>query len=136
MRVFHIIFTQNCFLPSSAAIASSFLSQTFPILSLISTSLKIPNSYPFPSNFLKTLKPPICSTLNRFLSSPHQIRSTIAPKSGSKRKGKESMRGESPLHYDHSSYLSREAFNRYSIRNITFGRVVNFSHLDFMGFNQ
>ena len=36
----------------------------------------------------------------------------------------------------HSSYPSLEAFKRYSTNTITFGRVVNFGHLDFMGFNQ
>ena len=60
----------------------------------------------------------------------------VAPKAGSKRKGKESMRDELPPHFDHSSYPSQEAFNRYSTRTITFGRVVNFTHLGFIGFNQ
>ena len=46
------------------------------------------------------------------------------------------MREESPPHFDHSDYPSLEAFKRYSTRTITFGRVVNFSHLDFIGFNQ
>ena len=46
------------------------------------------------------------------------------------------MREESPPHFDHSGYPSPDAFNNYSTRNITFGRILNFTHLDFMGFNQ
>ena len=60
----------------------------------------------------------------------------MAPRAGSKRKGNEPMREESPPHFDHSNYPSLEAFNRYFTRNITFGRILNFTHLDFMGFNQ
>ena len=57
-------------------------------------------------------------------------------KVGSKRKGKSPMQEDSPPHYDHSGYPSREAFNRFSTRNINFGKIPNFSHLDFMNFNQ
>ena len=60
----------------------------------------------------------------------------MAPKAGSKCKGKETIHGESPIRYDNSSYPSQEAFDRYSTRTITFGRVINFSHLVFIGFNQ
>ena len=60
----------------------------------------------------------------------------MALRAGSKRKGKEPMRKESPPHFDHSSYSSLDAFNWYSTRNITFARIVNFTHLDFMSFNQ
>ena len=55
---------------------------------------------------------------------------------GFKRKGKALMQEDSPPHYDHSGYPSREAFNRFSTRNINFGRIPNFSHLDFMNVNQ
>ena len=54
----------------------------------------------------------------------------------SKRKGKDPMQEDFPPHYDHSGYLSREAFNHFSSRNINFCRIPNFSHLDFMNFNQ
>ena len=63
--------------------------------------------------------------------------STMASsRTGSKRKGKAPMQEDSPPHYDHSGYLSRESFNRFSTRNINFGRIPNFSSLDFMNFNQ
>ena len=57
-------------------------------------------------------------------------------KVGSKRKGKEKIHEDLPLHYDHSTYPSQEAFARYSTRTITFGKVINFAYLDFIGFNQ
>ena len=60
----------------------------------------------------------------------------MAPMVGSKRKGKEPMRKESPPHFNHFRYPSLEAIKRYSSRTITFGRLVNFGHLDFIGFNQ
>ena len=60
----------------------------------------------------------------------------MGPKVGSKCKGNEPICEESPLRYDHSSYPSQEAFDMYSTRTITYGRIVNFGHLDFMGFNQ
>ena len=46
------------------------------------------------------------------------------------------MREDSPPHFDHSIYPSRDAFNCYSTRNINYGRIPNFTHLDFMHFNQ
>ena len=68
---------------------------------------------------------------------PFTIRSTMASsRAGSKRKGKAPMQEDSPPHYDHSGYPSREAFNCFSTRNINFGRIYNFSHLYFMNFNQ
>ena len=57
-------------------------------------------------------------------------------KAGSKRKGKEPMREDSFPYFDHSSYPSRDAFKYYSTRNINYGRIPNFTHLDFMHFNQ
>ena len=60
----------------------------------------------------------------------------MAPKVGSKCKGKERICEDSLLHYDHSAYPSQEAFDRYSTRPITFGTVINFAHLDFIVFNQ
>ena len=63
-------------------------------------------------------------------------RLTRAPRAGSKHKGKKPFRAESPLRYDNSSYPSQQAFDRYSTGNITFHRVINFEHLDFIGFNQ
>ena len=60
----------------------------------------------------------------------------MTPKVGSKHKGKEPIHEESPLRYDNSSYHSQEAFNRYSTKPITYGRIVNFEHLNFIGFNQ
>ena len=60
----------------------------------------------------------------------------MAPKVRSKCKGKAPIREDSPFQYDHSSCPSQEAFDRYSTKIITYGRIVNFEHLDFMGFNQ
>ena len=60
----------------------------------------------------------------------------MAPRPGSKRKRKEPMREESPPHFDHSGYPSLDAFKKYSTRNITFDMILNFTHLDFMHFNQ
>ena len=60
----------------------------------------------------------------------------MAPKVGSKLKGKEPIRKDSLPRFDHSSYPSQETFDRYSTRTITYGRIVNFEHLGFMGFNQ
>ena len=60
----------------------------------------------------------------------------MALKVGSKHKGKEPIREESPLRYDNSSYPSQEAFDRYYTRTVTYGRIVNFEHLNFIGFNQ
>ena len=60
----------------------------------------------------------------------------MAPRAGAKRKGKEPLCEDSPPHFDSSSYLSLEAFKRYSTRTITFGRIIKFDHLNFMDFNQ
>ena len=60
----------------------------------------------------------------------------MAPKVGSKRKEKELICDDSPPQFDHLSYPSVEAFKRCFPQTITFGRVVNFSHLDFISFNQ
>ena len=65
---------------------------------------------------------------------PYTNRSTIAPKAGSKRKGKEPI-CDSPPYFDHFGYPTLEAFKRYSTRTITFGRIIKFDHLDFIGFN-
>ena len=46
------------------------------------------------------------------------------------------MRKESPPHFDHYGYPFLEALKRYSTCTITFGRLVKFEHLDFIGFNQ
>ena len=46
------------------------------------------------------------------------------------------MREDSPPHFDHAGYPSWDAFNRYSIRNINYDRISNFTNLDFMLFNQ
>ena len=46
------------------------------------------------------------------------------------------MQEDPPPHYDHSGYRYREAFSYFSTRNINFGRILNFSSLDFMNFNQ
>ena len=62
--------------------------------------------------------------------------SGMAPKAGSKRKGNKPIHEDSPPHFDYSEYPSLEAFKRYSTRAITFGRIVKFDHLDFIGFNQ
>ena len=59
----------------------------------------------------------------------------MAPKARTKRKGKEVSREESPPIFDHSGYPSIEAFKRYSLRTIIFGRIPNFDHLSFMHFN-
>ena len=59
----------------------------------------------------------------------------MAPRASSKIKGKKPMREDSPPHFDHSGYPSRHAFNRYSTRNINYGRILNFQHLHFMDFN-
>ena len=60
----------------------------------------------------------------------------MVARASSKQKGKEPMIEESPPHFDHFDYPSHDVFNRYYTRNITFGRILNFTHLDFMGFNQ
>ena len=60
----------------------------------------------------------------------------MAPKAGSKRKGKEVSREDSPPIFCHSGYPSIEAFKRYSHRTIIFGRIPNFGHLGFMNFNE
>ena len=60
----------------------------------------------------------------------------MAPKVSSKRKGKEPIHEDSLLRYDHSFYSSQEAFHRYSTKTITYGRIVNFEQLNFIGFNQ
>ena len=60
----------------------------------------------------------------------------MAPRAGSKRKGKEPIRKASPPHFNYFGYRSLDAFKRYSTRIITFGRIVKFEHLDFIGFNQ
>ena len=59
----------------------------------------------------------------------------MAPRAGSKRKGKEVSREVSLPHFDYSCYPSIEAFKRYSLRTIIFGRIPNFEHLGFMNFN-
>ena len=83
-----------------------------------------------PKFFFETLIDSIC------LYSQRSTISLVAPRAGSKRKGKELMREESPPHFNHSRYPSLKAFKRYSTRTITFGRVVSFSRLDFICFNQ
>ena len=60
----------------------------------------------------------------------------MAPKVSSKHKGKEAIREDSPPRYDHSSYISQEAFDRYSTVTISYGRIVNFEHLGLMRVNQ
>ena len=62
--------------------------------------------------------------------------STLVPKVGSKRKGKEPNHKDLPPRFNHSSYHSQEAFDNYSIRTITYCGVVNFKRLGFLGFNQ
>ena len=57
----------------------------------------------------------------------------MAPRAGSKRKA---IREESPPYFDHSGYPSLEVFKKYSTCTITFGIIVKFEHLDFIGFNQ
>ena len=59
----------------------------------------------------------------------------MAPKAGSKRKGKGVVREDSPPIFDHNGYPSIEAFKRYSIRTIIFGRIPGFGHLGFLNFN-
>ena len=60
----------------------------------------------------------------------------MAPRAGAKRKEKEPIREDSPPHFDFSGYTSLEAFNKYSTRTITFGRIIKFDQLNFMDFNQ
>ena len=121
------------FLFSSQTIFHHFSALSSP---QVSNPSKTPKSHPFPSVFLKITKPSNLQTLNHFFSSSYQIWLIVASKIGSKCKGKEPLHEESPPHYDHSIYLLQEAFNRYSTRTITVGRIINFAHLDFIGFNQ
>ena len=96
---------------------------------------------PFPSNsknpqitkpYLSTTTLPSFFHYFRLIALP----STMALRVGSKCKGKKPIHEDSPPWFDHSTYPYQEAFDRYSTRTITYGRVVHFEHLGFMSFNQ
>ena len=106
------------------------------IFSLTSQSFKTPKISSISFHLPQNHKPPNRQTLNRLFFSFYQIWSTMTLKIGSKRKGNKPLREESPPHFDHSIYPLQESFNRYSTRTITFGRIINFAHLEFVGFNQ
>ena len=120
--------------PFSALFHSIFgLSSSFPYP--ISSSCSFFS--PFPS---KSKNHQILSFNNRLSLLLHfwstALPSTMAPKVGSKRKGKEPICEDFPPRFDYSSYPSQKAFDRYSTRTITYCRIVNFECLGFMGFNQ
>ena len=59
----------------------------------------------------------------------------MAPKAGSKRKGKEVANDDSQPAFDHRGYPSLAAFQRYSNRTIIFGRIPHLTQLGVIDFN-
>ena len=127
----------KCFYSSSTHSKSVFrlplsCSLNLPLPNLTSSPISLPQlSHLQISSKIKTLISfwnPNCSFINQLTMASSRV--------DSNRKRKPLMQEDSPSHYDHSGYLSREAFNCFSNRNINFGRIPNFSSLDFMNFNQ
>ena len=133
LRVFRSFLFTNHFLPLICHILFNFHSPNPSYLLSINFSSFNPFlTFQFPQ-ILKTPK-----TFKTLIVSSHPLFNLVdhGSKVGLKCKGNEKICEDSPLHYDHSTYPSQESFDRYSTRTITFRRIINFSHLDFIGFNQ